>query len=507
MNAKHILSTILLTASLGATAQTAGINERAEEHTSLVAGTRSQFYESSPTVQFNRFATSLSEISIALDWEKEHDAASLPYGDGHTIGQFEASTYLRLGKNAVAFAGAGYQTGSKHNVRWNSTADYRLLYPYIVSDSIGGNLRHEQYHFEGGFAQRASRFLYGLSMSYRAVQEYRRVDPRPRNMATDLSIDASGAYTLNSNYTIDLDASVRIYKQVMDVTYYSNSGANTTQFHYLGMGQTFKRLDGTTFTETRFKGFGYGVNAALLPSQTEGWMLMASFGALKIDRRIHELNEAPVTTLHTYTFNASAGRTVCHGNWTHIPMAEFTIQRRIGDEAVIDNGALGEFKVLRLHEKFHLTGVYGQLSWTASLQGTAGRCLELKPAVTYCRTTEEYADPFCKQTITTIEPSLTARALKSNDTWQFVVQLNVAGRIGLDNEFNIPIQSTDIKMFRYLEHSYERAIENAMAITPAVSVQRAVGGGGAVYLSVKWRQGFQKAGPDSHLIATAGFRF
>ena len=48
-----------------------------------------------------------------------------------------------------------------------------------MGDSVGGDLRTEQYRFQGGYAGRAGRIVWGAEAAYRATLAYRQVDPRP----------------------------------------------------------------------------------------------------------------------------------------------------------------------------------------------------------------------------------------------------------------------------------------------------------------------------------------
>jgi hypothetical protein len=36
---------------------------------------------------------------------------------------------------------------------WNENADYDVIYPYVAADSIGGDMKFENYTFSGGYAK------------------------------------------------------------------------------------------------------------------------------------------------------------------------------------------------------------------------------------------------------------------------------------------------------------------------------------------------------------------
>ena len=112
--------------------------------------------------------------------------------------------------------------GNRRNVRWNSTADYLLLYPYIVADSVGGDLTTEEYAFGGGYARRIGRFDIALRGDYRAAQEYRQVDPRPHNVVSDFTVRLGAGMELGRSVLI-LDLRGRLYKQNSRISFFNET--------------------------------------------------------------------------------------------------------------------------------------------------------------------------------------------------------------------------------------------------------------------------------------------
>ena len=141
------------------------------------------------------------------------------------------SPHLRLDPRSQSLPELDYTNGTLRNVRWNSTSDYRLLYPYILADSIGGDLKQEQYHFYGGYTRMDGRFNYGITAGYRASQAYRQVDPRPRNITAELSADLSAGYR-SGTYVLGVAGGIRTYKQQQSVDFYDPNGANTSELHF-----------------------------------------------------------------------------------------------------------------------------------------------------------------------------------------------------------------------------------------------------------------------------------
>ncbi len=139
------------------------INLRTVEHLSSFAQTGRFVSDRSAAAAFFRSDHAFTELKGQLDWRHEDEAFDPAQGDGALSGMFRVESYLRLDSRSAVFAGADYTNGTQRNVRWNSTSDYRLLYPYILADSIGGDLKQEQYHFYGGYTRMDGRFNYGIT--------------------------------------------------------------------------------------------------------------------------------------------------------------------------------------------------------------------------------------------------------------------------------------------------------------------------------------------------------
>ena len=86
-----------------------------------------------------------------------------------------ADTYTRY-KTSTLWGSASYSNGKDDNAVWCETADYDIVYPYILADSVGGALSRERYSFAGGYADRRGRWAWGARLSYAATLEYRDVE-------------------------------------------------------------------------------------------------------------------------------------------------------------------------------------------------------------------------------------------------------------------------------------------------------------------------------------------
>ena len=136
-----------------------------------------------PATRYYQHCTSLTRISL-----------NGVYG---TEGAADVSSWIKLSDRTRLWGNARYTTGKETGVVWNETADFELLYPYVMADSIGGDLSLQEYAFTGGYSGRARKFTWGIEGSYRAALEYRNRDPRPKNIVSDLDFAGGGSVRLD----------------------------------------------------------------------------------------------------------------------------------------------------------------------------------------------------------------------------------------------------------------------------------------------------------------------
>lgn len=117
------------------------------------------------------------------------------------MGFVDVRSFIRKG-NSSLWGEARYKNGKKTGRRWNETSDYLLLYPYVMGDTVGGDLKSEQYYFSGGYAYRKGSYTIGAEGSYGADIEYRNADPRPKNLTGDLYFTIGMSWKTGNHYAL-----------------------------------------------------------------------------------------------------------------------------------------------------------------------------------------------------------------------------------------------------------------------------------------------------------------
>ncbi len=318
--------------------------ERSAERLSPVAAYAAGSGHSAAVWLFSPFGT---YTSASASWVRRGEEAPLLQEEGRIAGEgvIDIETLVRLNDNSAVRGSVQYRNGIKKGVMWNSSSDYDVVHPYAVADSVGGDVRREEYSFSGGYAARSGRLHYGFEGSYRALHEYRMVDPRPRNIVSDLAFSSALGYGIFPGYNLDLTATYRRYSQSQNISFYNQKGSNSSVFHLTGLGNHFKRFEGGTsaYTSTRYVGNGVELALGLFPSDIYGWRTDLYYNFFDLVHHLPNQNEVPYTELYTITAGGSVSYVSRLNRMDYALEAHAHYESRTGQESVIDNGSAGRF--------------------------------------------------------------------------------------------------------------------------------------------------------------------
>lgn len=384
-----------------------------------------------------------SSVSVGVQYRDE-DQAYLPQeGSGLLEGRFQASTRRRIGDATAVQGAVSYDNGVKRGVLWNTTSDWALLSPYVTADSVGGDLRREQYRFMGRIAHRKGDWFFEAGASYRALHEYRQVDPRPRNIVSDLTPFLSGG-RVAGDYALSLTARYRRYHQSQQTSFMNPKGANTSLLHFNGLGSVFGRFTGTSeYAGVRYRGNGFSVTALLEPLRAEGgWNASATYSLFHVSRHLTSQNEVPISRAITQEFQVLGG-------WNNARLrvelgGKYALTR--GLEAVIGNFKTGEYAVeLELPQyarpsfDVFARASYGWSQW--ELSGTLG--LDgMDASVQY---------PYRRLQTEAAYAKLSAAWKYASGRWKLRLSPEIGGRCGVASALTLPETEAEIAaLYRYL---------------------------------------------------------
>ncbi len=394
------------------------VNERTMMHIDhLVASGNASAMRFAPSYGLLSPYVSFSSASASFDFRQESKAVVPEDGDGLRQGRFDADAFLRLSDGSAVSGAVGYRRAVKNNVRLNETADFELLQPYVLMDTLGGNLQNESYFFRGEWMRRSGNAVYSLGGSYKAVHEYRSFDPRPRNISSDFKAGASLGVVLPRWDLIGF-ASYRRYNQDQNVTFVSNKGANTTLFHATGLGLDYWRFHSTgIFAVTRYAGQGF--SAGVVGSAAKGSVIGGiSYEWLSITRYLSNQNDAPLTSLVT-------GRQDAFVAWKPSDTAALEVvvshERRDGSENVIDCAAQGVYRDLLAMDMYSRDRLSASLSAVLQFAHDYG-FWQILPAIAYSGVSEEYLYPKSHISSSSVDAMCGAAFSAVRKAWAYSVQ-------------------------------------------------------------------------------------
>ena len=431
----------------------------------------------------------LTRAQIGLRLREEDDAYIPAEGKGLVQAEFRAYSTHSLDSVHRVEGKASYERGVKRGVNWNTSSDWDLLAPYITLDSLGGDLQKEQYSFSARFASRPGRFFYSLWADYRALHEYREVDPRPRNITADLQVAAQGGVQ-TGRYALSLEAGYRKYHQSNNTEFMDPRGNNTSILHYLGFGRYSARFSGAKqSTAVNFNGNGFSSRLVLEPVDGLGWIAGGSYSWLQLVRHLPGNNETPVSELLVQNISLYGGH-----KWeqAHI-RADASLRLKTGTENIIDQtSAFLSLAGLQMYQAYSWNaGVSGSRSWKAGRLNWA-----VLPRLSYSGTLLQNMYPGAGMSFHHAQASAAGRAAFQLGSWHFLAQGDISARLCLASGLDIDRLPLDNRFEAYLSHLHDRWKGHALRAGFSARAGRAITKGMALY--IRPEAAYTRAFPERH---------
>lgn len=313
------------------------------EHTALWQP-MAQSVSRNPALMAERYATAFSQIGAGYAYSHANEPFLYQTGRGERFASFEATSYLPLSARTTVWGEASYRTGRREAVKWNSTADYLLLYPHVMADTLGGALTSERYTFRAGWAGHLGRFTLGAEADFRAQHEYRTYDPRPRSIVTDLSLRLGAAYPAG-RYRLAAAVGGRFYKQTNSVKFFREAGT-VPEYQMTGLGTDYRRF-ATGTASVYYKATGLLLGFDAVPVCGGGPWLSAGYAYTPYRRILPGKNSLPLTTLRVEQLRARAGWKLQAARGANLTLAVGTdYEWRAGDEHIAGNASSSEYRII-----------------------------------------------------------------------------------------------------------------------------------------------------------------
>ncbi len=366
--------------------------ERLREHLSPGGASFAGAVYANPAAMPYAYASSLSTLDLKGEYNQAQRSGVMQLGEGARYGSFEATSYLHPDERNTVWGGAGYRFGRTMDVQWNETADFELLYPYVMADSVGGNLTGERYTFAGGYARREKGFSWGVHGDYRALLEYRTADPRPHNSVSDLKLSGGVALDLGHRYALGLGLYGRLYRQTNIIGFYNNQGVSKV-YQMSGLGMYSIRFS-NGMTDVRYKASGYGVSLDLVPRTGRGFYASAKYEVFSFRRILSGLSNLPLNRLQENTLRGEAGWTARSGRHRWGVKLAGSHRKRTGTEYLYgESGGASNYPKIGQVDVYRNQRTEASLSGLWGMEAARGYALYIEPRAVWQRFESTYLSP------------------------------------------------------------------------------------------------------------------
>lgn len=255
-----------------------------------------------PALPIFRQRLSLTEAGLSAFVDRETESRTMQVGEGGYGWAFTAASVVAMNPTSEVSGRASYTNQRQRNVRWNESADYAYVYPYVMGDPQGGDMKSETYQFYGAYNKRWKAYSWGAQLHYRAIMAYREVDPRPKNTVSDLFLVWGGSYQFHPHYRVGLSLEVGKYKQDNTLRFFTPLGGSSV-YHLTGLGTHYVRFAGKN-TEALYDGRSWGGSLEVTPTGLQGVYTSFRFRQTGYEKLLTGLNDLPLVDLQHRTASA-----------------------------------------------------------------------------------------------------------------------------------------------------------------------------------------------------------
>lgn len=424
-----LLITILLFLPVcGLFAQAVDIKEKSLEYYQPKIHFNSAVWKN-PAIKYDMFSVSITSVSIGGALSENSGAYIAQEGHSDKKFDFYAESFLKINENTRLYGYATYVNGHKDAVSWNETADFALIYPYVTADSVGGFMDSEEYRFSGGYITRLGEWTIGAELDYRALISYRDVDPRPRNVVSDLSAKIGTSRSVGK-YKLGLSFIGRTYKQNSSMIFKSDKG-NVPVYHMMGLGVNYVRFFGEE-TSSNYSGYEFGGSVDLLPDDYYGFNVSLGMKYLNIVKSLPSINYAPIAEIDETNFTLDASWMKKGERLEYGIMINTKMLKREGTEIILGAPSGSEYPIISESTKFHSPFMIAKISaiiGSRILNNTWS--WNVIPHVSYMK-----INPSNISVNRYIESSSMTTGLKFNSLWQMRKFL-ISANLGFDYTSNL----------------------------------------------------------------------
>ena len=400
-----------------------------------------------PALMAHAYLKPFTELSLQCDYRHQSEAFQVEQGTGYLKPELAAQSYIRLTPSSVVWGQASYGNGKQYHQVYNNVADFDLLYPDVIADSLGGDTHRERYYFAGGYAVEKGNWQLGGELKFRAEQDYRTYDPRMRSIVSDLTLKAGAARQIGI-YHLGAALEGNIYRQTADIDFYGEQNG-MGELQMTGLGTNYTRFSGSN-RDIFYEGKGGAITLDLQPRSANGWMVHLSHALHQYERLLDEYNSLPLTTLYRQQNRLTVGWRKQSDTNEKALILHADYDKRASDEHVAGTSSGQEYPILT-----QLT-MYRQHRWDVGATALYGyRAWHLQLRAGYLSHREQYAYVERKMNYSRVYGELTAQWLKAvNESLRLNIYAKGGYAANIDSKIVMPYANMAASIKAYINHNY-----------------------------------------------------
>lgn len=227
-------------------------------------------------------------------------------GKGKNLWGAEVYSLQKLDDRTTVWGNASYTQGKNKQVVWNENSDYDLIYPYVTADSVGGDMKFENYRFSGGYSKKINTYTLGITGSYEATLSYRDIDPRPKNTAAHFSLAMGANKLMFQKFRIGAYVDAEKYTQKHYLSFVSNQGYPMI-YNMSGLGNYNELLSGK-LRQAYYEGWSYGGGLQIFEAGSKNWYLNIGLKKFNLDKLLTEYADLNASKIDERQLTFSAGK-------------------------------------------------------------------------------------------------------------------------------------------------------------------------------------------------------
>ncbi len=328
----------------------------------------------------------VSEVK-ATYFKKEDEANRIQTPSDESSFGVLASSFFPTDSTTTLWGSAEYLNSNQKNIVWNESIDYELIYPYVTADSVGGNFKNENYSFLGGYSKSFKKIDFGIEVYYNARLASRAVDPRVRNISSDIHIKTGVAFKSILESTIGFYGAYQKYTQSNSVEFLSQI-SRPIVYHLNGLGYFNNVLIGSNL-EAFYDGEGFGLGMQFSPLKSKDIWLTIDFKKITIGKFLVDTISTQISNLENNDLEISLTKLFTSKEDVFGVKLNYSYNTKKGLESVISSRSGLGLVVLAQNENYSLRNTVFQLSGVFQRDNQSS-LFRLAPYVAYRKYQEDY---------------------------------------------------------------------------------------------------------------------